>query len=299
MYNHDDFGQFFKAAFGIDIKNMEIGIEIDVKNFQIEVLSYNRNTDKTEFNLVNTIIRKPDSLLYEVHIGETIIRCSKDHKFYCKLGEDKLPVYQELHLLYTLVKQGASIYLLDNEQKFIKINQIVKTNVVAPIYDMEVKGNNNLFTNGFLSHNTIFGDNMTTQGGLALEFYSHIRLKCTRSTAVANSIMEDDIKMGNKHKVEVFKNKVAAPFRKAEYDIIYGEGIDIYDELVTLGLEYEVFTKSGGWTTCDGEKYANAKFLEKLKTDKAFFTDLRTRTLASGLAKTSKTTTIEEETLEK
>ena len=139
----------------------------------------------------------------------------------------------------------------------------------------------------------MFGDNMTTQGGLALEFYSHIRLKCTRSTAVANSIMEDDIKMGNKHKVEVFKNKVAAPFRKAEYDIIYGEGIDVYDELITLGLQYEIFTKSGGWITCDGEKYATTKFLEKLKTDKKFFTDLRKRTLDTALNNDKKDTSKE------
>ena len=144
----------------------------------------------------------------------------------------------------------------------------------------------------------MFGDNTTTQGGKALEFYSHMRLRASRSTTVANSVMEDNLKMGNEHTIEVFKNKVAAPFRKAKYNIIYGEGIDIYDELNTLGLQYEIFTKSGAYTTCDGQKYKNADFLEKLKSDKNFFDDLRARTLEAGLSKTSKTVTVEKETME-
>ena len=129
----------------------------------------------------------------------------------------------------------------------------------------------------------LWGDNTTTQGGKALEFYSHMRLKSSRSTTVKNSVTQDDMKMGNEHTVEVFKNKLSAPFRKAKFNIIYGEGIDIYDELNTLGLQYEIFTKSGAYITCDGQKYKNADFLEKLKTDKKFFADLRKRTLDAGL----------------
>jgi recombination protein RecA len=89
----------------------------------------------------------------------------------------------------------------------------------------------------------MFGNPETTTGGRALKFYASIRLDIRRIGAIKSG--EDSV--GNRTKVKVVKNKVAAPFRVAEFDLMYGEGISRSGELIDLGLEHRLVTKSGTW----------------------------------------------------
>lgn len=129
----------------------------------------------------------------------------------------------------------------------------------------------------------MFGNPETTSGGRALKFYASVRLDIRRISA----IKDGDVVTGNRTKVKVVKNKVAPPFREAEFDIMYGQGISIEGDLIDIGVAQNLVEKSGSWYSYKGERIGqgreNARQFLKDHPDATIGLDIELRKLL-GLA---------------
>jgi recombination protein RecA len=118
-------------------------------------------------------------------------------------------------------------------------------------FDIEVDGMHNYFVDGVMVHNSP----ETTTGGKALKFYASVRLDVRR----IETLKDGTDAVGNRTRVKVVKNKVAPPFRQAEFDILYGEGISREGGLIDMGVEHGFVRKSGAWYTYEGDQLGQGK----------------------------------------
>ncbi|GLX82486.1 recombinase RecA [Thalassotalea eurytherma] len=129
----------------------------------------------------------------------------------------------------------------------------------------------------------MFGNPETTTGGNALKFYASVRLDIRRIGAVKAG---DEI-VGNETRVKVVKNKIAPPFKQVEFQILYGEGINSYGELIDLGVQNKMIEKAGAWYSYQGDKIGQgkAKAVDFLKENSAIATEIDTRLREMFLSK--------------
>ena len=127
----------------------------------------------------------------------------------------------------------------------------------------------------------MFGNPETTTGGNALKFYSSVRLDIRRIGAIKNG---EEV-VGNQTRVKVVKNKVSPPFREAEFEIMYGEGISREGEIIELGANHNIIEKSGAWYSYKGERIGQGKenVREFLKKNPAIAKDIETQVRAKLL----------------
>jgi recombination protein RecA len=118
-------------------------------------------------------------------------------------------------------------------------------------FDIEVEGGHNYFVDGVMVHNSP----ETTTGGKALKFYASVRLDIRR----IETLKDGTDAVGNRTRVKVVKNKLASPFKVAEFDILYGHGISREGGLIDLGVEQGIVRKSGAWYTYDGDQLGQGK----------------------------------------
>jgi recombination protein RecA len=141
----------------------------------------------------------------------------------------------------------------------------------------------------------MFGNPETTTGGNALKFYSSVRLDIRRIGA----IKDGQEVIGNRTRVRVVKNKMAPPFTDAEFDIVYGEGISKYGDLIDVGVETGIVEKSGSWYSYDGERIGQGRENVKrfLKENPDLFAAMSVKVRGSlGLAAAKTSDATEEET---
>ena len=142
----------------------------------------------------------------------------------------------------------------------------------------------------------MFGNPETTTGGNALKFYASVRLDIRRT----GSIKKGEEVIGSETRVKVVKNKVAPPFRQAEFDILYGEGISREGEIIELGVTHKLVEKSGAWYACNGERIGQGKdnvrnlLKERAELAESIETQVRAKALVTPVTHGASTAEVEE-----
>jgi recombination protein RecA len=187
-----------------------------------------------------------------------------------------LPVYQGRFQVEPMFVEPREV-LMPIPIRSIKVKRETRS---MHRFDIEVGGTHNYFVDGVMVHNSP----ETTPGGRALKFYSSVRLDIRR----IESLKDGAEVVGNRTRVKVVKNKVSPPFRQAEFDIMYGQGISREGSLIDMSVDLGIVKKSGAWFTYEGEQLGQGreKAKEYLKANPEVMMEISDKVLtAAGLKK--------------
>ena len=193
-------------------------------------------------NLEDLIISQPDNGEAALEIGDTLVRS----------GAVDLIVVDSVAALVPQVEleggmgdnqMGLQARLMSKALR--KLTSTVSKSHATVIFINQIR----------MKIGVMFGSPETTTGGNALKFYSSVRIDIRRGS----QIKDQDEVLGNETRVKVVKNKVAPPFKLAEFEIIYGEGISRVGEVIDMAVKYDIIEKSGSWYAYDGAKIGQGK----------------------------------------
>ena len=222
---------------------------------------------KLGVNLDELLVSQPSSGEEALRICETLVRSNALDIIVLDSGA-ALVTKSELEGEIGDAVVGAQARLMSNALRKLT-SFISKANTIC------------LFTNQIREKiGVMFGNPETTPGGKALKFYSSIRVDIRRIGAIKTN---DGVVAGNRTKIKVVKNKVAAPFKEAEFDIMYNEGISNTGSLLDLALEKGIVEKRGSWLSYKGSQLAQGRDAAKevLKSDAKIYSEIEAEVLAS------------------
>ena len=198
-------------------------------------------------NLEELIISQPDNGEAALEIGDTLIRS----------GAVDLVVVDSVAALVPQVELEGGMG--DNQ---MGLQARLMSKALRKLTATVSKSNSTIiFINQIrMKIGVMFGSPETTSGGNSLKFYASVRLDIRRGTAIKD---QEEV-LGNETKVKVVKNKVAPPFKTADFEIIYGEGISRIGEVIELAVKHDILEKSGSWYAYKGNKIGQGK--ENTKT---------------------------------
>ena len=216
-------------------------------------------------NIEDLLLAQPDSGEEALQILETLVRSGQIDIIIID-SVAALVTRQELQGEIGDATVGAQARLMSAAlRKLVSIIDKAKTTVI--------------FTNQIREKiGVMFGSPETTPGGRALKFYASIRIDIRRKEKTKDG---DEI-VGNMTKVKVVKNKVGPPFKEAEFEIIFNEGISKHAEVLDLALDNDIIIKRGSWFSYDGEQLAQGRkaTVEHLKTDAKFYSEIENKVKA-------------------
>jgi len=193
-------------------------------------------------NIKELLISQPDTGEQALEIAETLVRSNAVDVLVIDSVAALVPK-SEIEGEMGDSQMGVQARLMS--QALRKMTGIVSKSKTVVIFINQIR----------MKIGVMFGNPETTTGGMALKFYSSIRLDIRR----IEQLKEGDNMIGNRTRVKVVKNKVAPPFKQAEFDIMYGIGISRESELIELGAKYGILTKSGAWILWGDEKIGQGR----------------------------------------
>lgn len=230
---------FIDAEHAFDTKYAtDLGVNID----ELDINQPDHGEQGLE--IANKLI---DSGVYDVVVIDSVAALIPKAELEGQMGDSKMGLHARL-MSQALRKLTATVY--KNNVCLIFINQLREKIGV------------------------MFGNPETTTGGNALKFYASVRLDVRRSVSVANTVVENGMKVGNQTTVKVIKNKVAPPFRETQFDILYGVGIDKVGEILDIGSEIGLLKKWGKQITYNDEKYTLEDFTNLIYDNEGFYDEL-------------------------
>lgn len=230
---------------GYPYDSLEENETVNIEDKNIEIASYDHKTNAVVFKKVLTLVRKHDAKQWELHRpqqdpNQPIIKGTEEHKVYDPIEEAYVPLREATVVMES---RGFPVEVF-----------AVETSRMMPVLDIEVEDTHCYFTNNILSHNTT--------GGNALKFYSSQRIDVRRIGGVKPSGSEQDDTIqfiANRTKAKIVKNKVSPPFKVIEFDIVYGQGINVEADIIDNAVADKIMTKSGAWYGYAGENVAQGK----------------------------------------